>query len=151
MMISSITTGQLIARIGKYKKLIMTGIGLAAVSILALITLQPDSPYWHQAVIMALCGLGLGMTMPVLSLAVQNEFEQKDLGELPEDTASTFFVLKKKPSPALRRSIALFDLTNDLLAKCFISDTKKISFYLRSWFKKDEGAYFGMIWPAISA
>ena len=59
--------------------------------------------------------------------------------QLPEDHSIHVFVLKKKPSPALRRSIALFDLTNDLLAKCFISDTKKISFYLRSWFKKDEG------------
>ena len=29
---------------------------------------------------MAFAGLGLGMTMPVLSLAVQNEFEHKDLG-----------------------------------------------------------------------
>ena len=58
---------------------------------------------------------------------------------LSEDHSVLVFVLKKKPSPALRRSIALFDLTNDLLAKCFISDTKKISFFLRSWFKKDDG------------
>ncbi len=29
---------------------------------------------------MAFAGLGLGMAMPILSLAVQNEFEQKDLG-----------------------------------------------------------------------
>lgn len=80
MMISSISTGQLIARVGKYKRFIATGLGLTALSILALITLQSDTPYWHQAVIMAFAGLGLGMTMPVLSLAVQNEFEQKDLG-----------------------------------------------------------------------
>lgn len=80
MMVSSIGAGQLIARFGKYKRFIVAGLGMAAVSILALITLQPDSPYWHQAVIMAFCGLGLGITMPVLSLAVQNEFEQKDLG-----------------------------------------------------------------------
>jgi len=59
--------------------------------------------------------------------------------QLPEDHSVLVFVLKKKPSPALRRSMILFDLTNDLLAKCFISDTKKIRFYLRSWFKKDEG------------
>lgn len=80
MMISSISTGQLIARVGKYKRFIATGLGLTALSILALITLQSDTPYWHQAVIMAFAGFGLGMTMPVLSLAVQNEFEQKDLG-----------------------------------------------------------------------
>ncbi len=80
MMISSIGTGQLIARFGKYKRFIATGLALTALSILALITLQADTPYWHQAVIMSFAGLGLGMIMPVLSLAVQNEFEQKDLG-----------------------------------------------------------------------
>jgi EmrB/QacA subfamily drug resistance transporter len=80
MMVSSIGAGQLIAKFGKYKRFIATGLGVAALSILALITLQPDSPYWHQAVIMAFTGLGLGMTMPVLTLAVQNEFDHKDLG-----------------------------------------------------------------------
>jgi EmrB/QacA subfamily drug resistance transporter len=80
MMVSSIGVGQLIAKFGKYKRFIATGLGMAAISILALVTLQPDSPYWHQAVIMAFAGLGLGMTMPVLTLAVQNEFDHKDLG-----------------------------------------------------------------------
>lgn len=59
--------------------------------------------------------------------------------ELPEDHSILVLVLKKKPTSSIKRSIILFDLTNDLLSKCFISDTKKISFYLRSWFKKDEG------------
>lgn len=80
LMVSSIAIGQLIAKTGKYKRFIAIGLGMAAISILALITLQSDSPYWHQAVIMAFAGLGLGMAMPILSLAVQNEFEQKDLG-----------------------------------------------------------------------
>ncbi len=80
MMVSSISTGQLIARLGRYKAFIVAGMSLTALSILSLITLQPDTPYWHEAVIMAFAGLGLGMTMPVLTLAVQNEFEQRDLG-----------------------------------------------------------------------
>ena len=80
MMVSSIATGQLVSKFGRYKPFIVTGFALATLSILALVTLQPDTPYWHQAVIMAFAGLGLGMAMPILSLAVQNEFEQKDLG-----------------------------------------------------------------------
>lgn len=80
MMVSSITTGQIVSRLGRYKAFILTGFSLAALSILALITLQPDTAYWHEAIIMATAGLGLGMAMPILSLAVQNEFEQKDLG-----------------------------------------------------------------------
>jgi hypothetical protein len=59
--------------------------------------------------------------------------------QLPDNHSIYVFVLKKKPNPRIKRAIVLFDLTNDLLNKCFISDTKKISFYLRSWFKKDEG------------
>lgn len=80
LMVSSIGTGQLVARYGRYKRFIVVGFMLAALSILALVTLQPDSPYWHEAVIMAVTGFGLGMAMPVLNLAVQNEFTQKDLG-----------------------------------------------------------------------
>ena len=80
LMIASITTGQIISRTGRYKFFIVTGFSIAALSILALITLQPDSPYWHQAIIMAVTGLGMGMAMPILNLAVQNEFTQKDLG-----------------------------------------------------------------------
>ena len=80
MMVSSIATGQLVSKFGRYKPFIVTGFGIATLSILALVTLQLDTPYWHEAVIMAFAGLGLGMAMPILSLAVQNEFEQKDLG-----------------------------------------------------------------------
>ncbi len=50
--------------------------------------------------------------------------------QLPEDSSVLVFVLKKKPSAAVRRGIVLFDLTNDLLSKCFVSDTKKsVSIY----------------------
>ncbi len=80
MMVSSITTGQIVSRVGKYKAFMITGFSIATLSILSLITLQPDSPYWHEAVIMVFTGLGMGMAMPLLNLAVQNEFEQKDLG-----------------------------------------------------------------------
>ncbi len=80
MMVSSITTGLLVSKFGRYKPFIITGFSMATLSILALVTLQPDTPYWHEAIIMAFAGLGLGMAMPILSLAVQNEFEQKDLG-----------------------------------------------------------------------
>ncbi len=80
MMVSSIGTGQFVSRTGKYKRFIVTGFAIATLSILALVTLEPSTPYWHEAVIMAFAGFGLGMAMPILTLAVQNEFEQKDLG-----------------------------------------------------------------------
>lgn len=80
MMITSIGGGQLISKTGKYKRFIVTGIAIASLGIFALTTLQPDSPYWHEALIMFATGFGLGFVMPVLNLAVQNEFSHKDLG-----------------------------------------------------------------------
>ncbi len=80
MMVSSIATGQLVSRQGKYKSFVVSGFAVSALSMLALISLNADSPYWHEALIMTFAGLGLGMAMPILNLAVQNEFEQKDLG-----------------------------------------------------------------------
>lgn len=80
MMVSSIVTGQVVSHLGRYKVFILTGFTLATLSILSLTILTPTSPYWHEAVIMAFAGLGLGMAMPILSLAVQNEFGHKDLG-----------------------------------------------------------------------
>lgn len=80
MMITSIGGGQLISKTGKYKRFIVTGMGIATLGILMLTMLHPESPYWHQAVIMFVTGFGLGFVMPVLNLAVQNEFDHKDLG-----------------------------------------------------------------------
>ena len=80
IMTSSIGVGQIISRVGSYKRFIVFGFSLTALSLLSLITLQPDTPYWHEAIIMVFTGLGLGMVNPILSLAVQNEFTQKDLG-----------------------------------------------------------------------
>ena len=80
LMVSSIAIGQIISRTGRYKRFIIVGFAIAALSMLALVTVNADSPYWHEAVIMVFAGLGLGMGMPILNLAVQNEFEQKDLG-----------------------------------------------------------------------
>ena len=80
IMTSSIAVGRLVAKTGRYKRWIVGGFGVTAASVAALTILQPESPYWYEAVVMALAGLGLGSAMPILTLAVQNEFTQKDLG-----------------------------------------------------------------------
>lgn len=80
MMITSIGGGQLISKTGKYKRFIVMGIAIATAGIFSLVTLKVESPYWHEAIIMFFTGFGLGFVMPVLNLAVQNEFDHKDLG-----------------------------------------------------------------------
>lgn len=77
---SSITIGRLVAKTGAYKRWIVAGFGLTAVGVAVLTILQPESPYWHEAIVAVFVGLGFGAAMPILILAVQNEFTQKDLG-----------------------------------------------------------------------
>lgn len=78
--ITSAVTGQIVSRTGKYKVFFVGGLSLATLCVLSLSLLQADSPYWHEAIIMALVGMGLGTGMPIMNLAVQNEFEQRELG-----------------------------------------------------------------------
>lgn len=73
-------SGQIVSRTGKYKAILMGGFVVATLGVLALTTLTPASPYWHEAIMMAFIGMGLGSGMPIMNLAVQNEFEQRDLG-----------------------------------------------------------------------
>lgn len=82
MTVTAIGAGQIASRTGKYKALMVTGFAMATVSIFSLTSLEPSSPYWQEAIRMAFAGLGLGMVMPILNLAVQNEFSQKDLGSV---------------------------------------------------------------------
>ena len=80
IMLTSIGSGQLISRIGKYKIFMQIGFLLATVAMFFLSTLTASSSYGYEALIMVFAGLGMGVAMPTLNLAVQNEFEQRDLG-----------------------------------------------------------------------
>jgi EmrB/QacA subfamily drug resistance transporter len=80
MIAASMTIGQIVSRTGKYKNFILVGFTIATVGIFALSFLTPTSPYWHEAIIMVFIGMGMGTAMPIMNLAVQNEFEQHDLG-----------------------------------------------------------------------
>jgi len=80
IMSAAIGSGQIISRVGRYKIFMQIGIVLATVMIALLATLTPESPYWHEAIMMFGVGLGLGLVMPVLNIAVQSEFKQSELG-----------------------------------------------------------------------
>lgn len=78
--ITAALTGQLVSRTGKYKMFMLAGVGIATLGTFALSTLTVDSPYWLEAIIAVFVGVGLGATMPILNLATQNEFQQRELG-----------------------------------------------------------------------
>lgn len=80
LMAVSITTGQLVSKYGTYKRFMISGFTVATLAILSLITLTPDSPFIQEAIIIVFVGAGIGAAMPLLNIAIQNEFTQKDLG-----------------------------------------------------------------------
>lgn len=80
LMLVSITTGQLVSKYGKYKRFMVGGFVVAGLAIGALVTLTPTSTYIHEAIIIFFVGAGIGAAMPLMNIAIQNEFEQKDLG-----------------------------------------------------------------------
>lgn len=80
IMVSSISAGQIISRTGRYKIFMQIGFTLATVAMVLLTTLTPESSFFFEAIIITILGLGMGVAMPVMNLAIQNEFEQKELG-----------------------------------------------------------------------
>lgn len=80
LMFTAITSGQIISKTGRYKIFMQVGIVLATAMIALLTTLTPESGYLYEAIIMVFLGAGLGVVMPVMNLAVQNEFKQHELG-----------------------------------------------------------------------
>ncbi|MYV99802.1 MDR family MFS transporter [Streptomyces sp. SID3343] len=80
LFVSSMVSGQLISRFGKWKRFLVIGTGLLAIGIGLMGTLRVDTNYWLHAVFMLLTGLGLGMTMQNLVLAVQNTVPVGELG-----------------------------------------------------------------------
>lgn len=80
LMAVSITTGQLVSKYGKYKRFMVGGFIVATIAIALLATLTPTSPFIQEAAIIFFVGAGIGAAMPLMNIAIQNEFEQKDLG-----------------------------------------------------------------------
>jgi len=89
LMISSIVSGQIIARTGIYKWFPRIGTGLLAAGYIWLTFATADKPVTYMMVGMLLIGLGLGQLMQTLTIASQNSVGPRDIGVAT--SSSTFF------------------------------------------------------------
>src|SRR6476469_3070892 len=80
LLVSSITTGRIISRTGRWKKFLVGGMTLVVVGLLLLSTIDATTSLLRVGVFMAILGLGLGATMQNLVLAVQTNTAQRDMG-----------------------------------------------------------------------
>jgi EmrB/QacA subfamily drug resistance transporter len=89
LMIASLTAGRLIARTGRYKIFPVVGSVLMLIGMGLLITLSASTALWTTDIYMAIFGIGLGLNMQSLVLAMQNAVPAKDMGVA--SAASSFF------------------------------------------------------------
>ncbi|MBH0053669.1 MULTISPECIES: MDR family MFS transporter [unclassified Salinibacterium] len=80
LLLSSVTAGQLVSRTGRYKWLPITGAFVLATGLALLSTMTPDLPLWILCSYLAVMGLGIGMSMQILVLIVQNTFPNSQVG-----------------------------------------------------------------------
>src|SRR5215467_6952158 len=72
VLLTSITSGYIISRTGRYRPFPIVGTAVAAIAVFLLSRLAVSTPGWLSALYMLVLGLGLGMVMQVLVLAAQN-------------------------------------------------------------------------------
>lgn len=80
MLITSIITGQIVSRTGRYKVFPLIGMVVIAVALVMMGQLSVELPVWRVCLALGVLGTGLGMTMQILVLIVQNVFPSRMVG-----------------------------------------------------------------------
>ena len=85
----SVVAGQLVSYFGRYRLLILVGGVLLFVGIFLLSRMTPDVSLAQVTFYMVIAGLGIGPSMPLYTLAIQNAVDTRQLGQAT--SASQFF------------------------------------------------------------
>lgn len=78
--ITSITTGLIISRTGKYKKLAIAEFIITAIGVVLLATMNENTPYYLLLLYSTILGIGSGMAYNIFNIAVQNAFTLREIG-----------------------------------------------------------------------
>jgi MFS family permease len=89
VIVTSIVSGRVISKVGKYKWSTIAGTLVLAAGLLLFTQLQVDTPLWLAFIYMLVIGIGLGLSMQPLILAVQNSLSLRDMGS--GTATATFF------------------------------------------------------------
>ncbi|WP_370933066.1 MFS transporter [Amycolatopsis sp. cg13] len=89
IMSSSIISGKITSKTGRYKIFPVVGTILIAAGAFFFALVKYDTPIWHPLVAALVIGLGLGQCMQTLIIAVQNAGPRKDMGV--STASATFF------------------------------------------------------------
>jgi EmrB/QacA subfamily drug resistance transporter len=85
----AIISGQLVSRIGRYREIMLIGGAVLAVGIFLLSRMTVDTTATTVTLYMIICGLGVGPSLPLYTLAIQNAVDGRKVGQAT--SASQFF------------------------------------------------------------
>ncbi len=89
LLLVSISSGQIIARTGRYRFFPIAGTAMMTLGLYLLSLMTPTSPTFADALYMLVLGMGLGGVMQVLVIIVQNGVPHSELGVAT--SGATFF------------------------------------------------------------
>ena len=78
--VGSIGAGQIVARMGRYKALVLFGLAIMTIGLLLLGRMGAGTTRLTVVGDMLLVGAGMGLTMPIFTLIVQNAAPQRQIG-----------------------------------------------------------------------
>lgn len=77
---TSIISGRIISKSGRYKWMAVGGLFIATLGMFLLSRMSASTSQLDLTIRMVVLGLGMGVTMPIFNLAVQNAFEHSKIG-----------------------------------------------------------------------
>ncbi|WP_225728598.1 MULTISPECIES: MDR family MFS transporter [unclassified Nocardia] len=77
---TSILSGQIVGTTGRYKYFPVVGTAVMSVGLYLMSTMGRDTGFWRESLYMLILGLGIGLTMQVLTIVVQNTVPYAQLG-----------------------------------------------------------------------
>src|SRR5438105_7385127 len=89
ILVTSIGSGRIISRTGRYKLFPVLGFALMTVGLIALSTMNARTTQLTASLYMLVFGLGFGMVSQVLIVAIQNAVDRRELGTAT--AAANFF------------------------------------------------------------
>ncbi|MBF6418099.1 MFS transporter [Nocardia farcinica] len=87
MLVASVVSGQMITRFGKWKSFVVSGAALMVVGFSLLATIDHATNLWLVGIYITVIGLGMGMMMQNLVLAVQNTVSVQNIGAASSSVA----------------------------------------------------------------
>ncbi|MET7594569.1 MULTISPECIES: MDR family MFS transporter [unclassified Streptomyces] len=80
LLIASVFSGNVVSKTGHYRVFPIVGSLVMALGLYLLSLMGPDTGAWLASLYMFVLGTGIGLSMQVLTIAVQNTVEYSDLG-----------------------------------------------------------------------